>query len=148
MKIVVQKYGGSSLATPERIDSVATRIKRKVEEGYKVVVVASAMGKTTDELIDLAKSVAEDPDPREMDMLLSTGEQISVALLAMALKGKGVKARSYNALQIEIKTTGHHTSARIVDINVDRIKRLLEENDVIVVTGFQGVNESGDLTTL
>jgi len=148
MKIVVQKYGGSSLATPERIDSVATRIKRKVEEGYKVVVVASAMGKTTDELIDLAKSVAENPDPREMDMLLSTGEQISVALLAMALKGKGVKARSYNALQIEIKTTGHHTSARIVDINVDRIKRLLEENDVIVVTGFQGVNESGDLTTL
>lgn len=148
MKMVVQKYGGSSLATPDRINSVAIKIKNKVEEGYKIVVVASAMGKTTDKLIGLAESVTEDPDPRELDMLLSTGEQISVALLAMALKSKGIKARSYNALQIEIKTTDHHTFARIIDINVNRIKKLLEENDVIVVTGFQGVNEYGDLTTL
>jgi len=148
MKLVVQKYGGSSVATPERIKNVAMRIKKKVEEGFKVVVVVSAMGKTTDELIKLAKEVSPKPDARELDMLLATGEQVSAALLSMALKDLGVKAKSLNAFQVRIKTTPHHTSARIMDIDDSVIMENLKEHDALVVTGFQGVNERGDLTTL
>ncbi|PLV60248.1 aspartate kinase [Thermotoga sp. KOL6] len=148
MKIVVQKYGGSSVATPERIKNVAKRVKKKVDEGYKVLVVVSAMGKTTDNLIKLAKEVSPKPDVRELDMLLATGEQVSAALLSMALKDLGVKAKSFNAFQIRIKTTSHHTSARIMDIDDSVIRENFENYDVLVVTGFQGINESGDLTTL
>ena len=148
MNVVVQKYGGSSVATPERIKNVAQRIKKKVDEGYKVVVVVSAMGKTTDNLIKLAKEISPRPDSRELDMLLATGEQVSAALLSMALKDFGVKAKSLNAFQVKIKTTPHHTSARIVDIDDSVIRDNLKDYDVLVVTGFQGVNEHGDLTTL
>lgn len=148
MNVVVQKYGGSSVATPERIKNVAQRIKKKVDEGYKVVVVVSAMGKTTDNLIKLAKEISPRPDSRELDMLLATGEQVSAALLSMALKDFGVKAKSLNAFQVKIKTTPHHTSARIVDIDDSVIRENLKDYDVLVVTGFQGVNEHGDLTTL
>jgi aspartate kinase len=148
MNVVVQKYGGTSVATPERIKNVAQRIKKKVDEGYKVVVVVSAMGKTTDNLIKLAKEISPRPDSRELDMLLATGEQVSAALLSMALKDLGVKAKSLNAFQVKIKTTPHHTSARIVDIDDSVIWENLKNYDVLVVTGFQGVNEHGDLTTL
>lgn len=148
MRIVVQKYGGSSVATPERIKNVAQRVKRKVDEGYKVLVVVSAMGKTTDNLIKLAREVSPKPDTRELDMLLATGEQVSAALLAMALKDLGVRAKSFNAFQVRIRTTEEHTAARIVDIDDGVIFENLKDHDVLVVTGFQGVNEKGDLTTL
>jgi len=148
MKIVVQKYGGSSVKDPKRIKNVARKIKDKVKQGFKVVVVASAMGRTTDNLLKLAKEISEKPDLRELDMLLSTGEQISVALLAMALKDIGIRAISFNALQLKIKTTSHHTSARIVDINTNKILEKFSYYEVIVIAGFQGVNENGDITTL
>ncbi len=148
MRIVVQKYGGSSVADTERIRNVAERIKRKAEAGYKVVVVVSAMGKTTDNLLSLAKSLSVSPNPREMDMLLSTGEQISIALLSIALEEIGMRAKSFNAFQLNIKTTDQHTKARIKDIDDDMILNTLKDHDVIIVAGFQGIDESHDLTTL
>ncbi|MDI3472999.1 MAG: aspartate kinase [Thermotogaceae bacterium] len=148
MEIVVQKYGGSSVKDPDRIKNVANRIKLRVKEGLKLIVVVSAMGKTTDNLTKLAREISPDPDPRELDMLLSTGEQISAALLAMALKDMGVKAISFNALQLNISTTPEHNSARIVDINTDMIFEKFSYYDVIVITGFQGINQRGDITTL
>ncbi|MFN3691682.1 MAG: aspartate kinase [Fervidobacterium sp.] len=146
--IVVQKYGGSSVATPERIKNVANRIAEKVHEGHKVVSVVSAMGKTTDQLIELAKSVSHQPDERELDMLLVTGEQISCALIAMALKDLGINAISLNAFQARILTTSHHTNAKIIDISLSHLKTYLEKYDVVVITGFQGITEEGHFTTL
>ncbi|MDR1377927.1 MAG: aspartate kinase [Synergistaceae bacterium] len=154
--LVVQKYGGSSVATPEKIKNVALRIKNRIqiseqtsEQGeFKMAVVVSAMGKTTDELIALAKEVSSAPSPREMDMLLATGEQVSAALLAMALQDLGVAATSRNAFQLGIETTGHHSNARIRDIDLSLLRRSFEENSVVVITGFQGVTPNGDLTTL
>lgn len=148
MKVIVQKYGGSSVADPERIRNVANRIVRKVRDGFKVVVVVSAMGKTTDQLIALAKSVSNRPDERELDMLLATGEQVSCALVAMALKDLGIKAISLNAFQAKILTTRHHTNARILDINLPHLKEYLKGHDVLVITGFQGITEDGHYTTL
>lgn len=148
MRIVVQKYGGSSVADAERIKNVARRIASKVQEGYKVVSVVSAMGKTTDQLISLAKSISEKPDERELDMLLVTGEQVSCALVAMALKDMGVNAISLNAFQAKILTTRHHTNARILDISTPHLKEYLKNHDVVVVTGFQGITEEGHFTTL
>lgn len=147
-RIVVQKYGGSSVATPDRIKNVANRIAEKVREGYKVVSVVSAMGKTTDQLIELAKSVSQQPDERELDMLLVTGEQISCALIAMALKDLGINAISLNAFQARILTTSHHTNAKIIDISSAHLKTHLEKHDVVVITGFQGITEEGHFTTL
>lgn len=146
--MIVQKYGGSSVATPEKIKQVAAGIKRRVDEGESLVVVVSAMGKTTNMLISLAREVSADPSPRELDMLLATGEQTSSALLAMALGDLGVPAMSCNAFQLEMTTTGDFSNARIMDLNLDRLKRRLEAHRVLVVTGFQGVTPDGDVTTL
>ncbi|MGC8589946.1 aspartate kinase [Athalassotoga sp.] len=148
MNLVVQKYGGSSVADTQRIKNVARRIKRKIEDGYKVVVVVSAMGKTTDNLISLAKSLSNNPNPREMDMLLSTGEQISIALLSIALEEIGIQAKSFNAFQLNIKTTDQHTKARIKDIDDNVISEALRDRDAIIVAGFQGIDEFQDVTTL
>jgi len=148
MKLIVQKYGGTSVGTVERIKSVASRIKRYVENGYSVVVVVSAMGKTTDQLIDLAKQITQNPDKREMDMLLSTGEQISTALLAMALHNSGINAISYTGSQVKLITDGNFSNARIQSISTDRIKKSLEESKVVIVAGFQGIDQEENITTL
>ncbi len=148
MRVVVQKFGGSSVADTDRIKNVANRIAKNVQEGYKVVSVISAMGKTTDKLINLAKSLSQRPDERELDMLLATGEQVSCALVAITLKDMGINAISLNAFQAKIITTKHHTNARIMDISVSHLKEYLKEYDVIVVTGFQGITEDGHFTTL
>lgn len=148
MNIVVQKYGGSSVADAEKIKNVAKRVIKKVKEGLKVVVVVSAMGKTTDNLIKLAKEVSPVPEPREMDMLLTTGEQVSASLTSMAINDRGVKSKSLNAFQAGIITTGHFTEAKIKKFKDNKLKKHLEDNDVLVVTGFQGVTEDDELTTL
>lgn len=146
--MLVQKYGGSSVATLERIANVANRIKARVDTGEKIIVVVSAMGETTNKLISVAKKISDDPDPRELDMLLATGEQKSAALLSMMLLKMGVKAVSYNAFQLNILTTDNHTDARIMDMNLEKVKKELQDKDVIVVTGFQGITPEGNLTTL
>ncbi len=148
MNLVAHKYGGSSVATTEKIKNVAARISKKVGHGYKLIVVVSAMGKTTDGLIKLAKEIAEYPSLREMDMLLTTGEQVSASLLSIALTSMGLKSVSLNGYQAGIVTTGEFSEARIKNFDKEKIQNLLKENDVIVVTGFQGINEEGELTTL
>lgn len=136
------------MATAEKIHNVADRIKKRVLEGEKLIVVVSAMGKTTNHLVELAREISSEPDPREMDMLLATGEQVSAALLTMALHELGVRAVSYNAFHLELLTTGEYSNARIMDMNIERLERQLEEVEVTVVTGFQGVSPEGNLTTL
>lgn len=148
MSIVVQKYGGSSVGTIEKIKRVASSIIKRKENGDNLVVVVSAMGDTTDELIDLAKKITDNPDKRELDALLSTGEMISSALLAMALKDLGYDAISYTAYQIGIKTSGLYGKSLIDDIDGSKIKDSLKEGKIVIVAGFQGVNEDGDITTL
>lgn len=147
MKVIVQKYGGSSVATTEKIKLIAEKIKNKSAE-QKHIVVVSAMGKTTDQLISLAKEISEKPVARELDMLLTTGEQVSASLLAIALNELGLKAISLNGFQAGILTTPDHLSARILSIDKDKFLTLLEDYDVIVVTGFQGVTEDNEITTL
>jgi len=146
--VVVQKYGGSSLATAEKIRKVAETVINRKENGDQVVVIVSAMGDTTDELISLAKSITDNPDKRELDALLSTGEMISAALLAMAIKNLGCEAISYTAYQIGIKTSGQYGKSLINDIQGNKIRQSLCENKVVIVAGFQGINEEGDITTL
>ncbi|TDY55861.1 aspartate kinase [Aminivibrio pyruvatiphilus] len=146
--MIVQKYGGSSVATAEKIRGVAERIKQRVDRGEKLVVVVSAMGKTTNSLIALAEQVSQEPSPRELDMLLATGEQVTSALLAMALCDMGIPALSYNAFQLGLTTTGSFNNARIMDLNLSRLRMQLERRSVLVVTGFQGVTPEGDVTTL
>jgi aspartate kinase len=148
LKTVVQKYGGSSVATAEKIKRVADILIKKKNEGNNVVAVVSAMGDTTDDLINLAMSVSQNPDKREMDALISTGEIISASLLAMALKSKGYDAISYTAYQIGIKTSGIYGKSLIDDIDVKKIESSLNEGKIVIVAGFQGVNEIGDITTL
>lgn len=148
MGIIVQKYGGTSVGTPERIRLVADRIIKKRREGHQLVIIVSAMGKTTDLLIDLARQVTADPHPREMDMLLTTGEQVSISLLAMALMDKGVDAVSFTGPQLGIQTTSLHQKARILDIDVSRIHQALAQDKVVVAAGFQGVSENQEITTL
>lgn len=148
MGIVVQKYGGTSLGSLEKIKYVANRVVDRYRLGDKVVVVVSAMAGQTDSLIDLAKDITKSPDPREMDVLVSTGEQVSVALLAMAIKELGVPARSFLAHQIGLKTDSSHTKARILDIDVRLINKALDAEEIAVVAGFQGVTEDKDITTL
>ena len=148
MGVIVQKYGGSSVGDTEKIKNVARRIIRTKEAGHKVVVVVSAMGKTTDGLVKLAKEINPRPEEREMDMLLSTGEQISASLLAMAIHSMGVEAISFNGPQVGILTDSSHTRARIIDIDGERIKRQLEKGNVVIVTGFQGRDEDDNITTL
>ena len=146
--LVVQKYGGTSVGDAERIKHVARRISETAREGIAVVVVVSAMGDTTDELIALAKQVARDPDDREMDHLLATGEQVSASLTAMALIDQGCPAVSLTAGQAGIRTTGLFSRARIADIQPERIRRELDEGRVPIVTGFQGITDDLDVTTL
>ncbi|MCX6149923.1 MAG: aspartate kinase [Ignavibacteriales bacterium] len=148
MKLIVQKYGGSSLADTTKIKNVASKIFHRVQNEEKVVVVVSAMGKTTDNLIKMAKEISIKPDPRELDMLLTTGEQISISLLSMALKEIGVNSKSLNAFQVEIMTTNDFNEARIKNIKVEKIFSELGDNDVIIVAGFQGITEDGEITTL
>ena len=146
--IVVQKYGGSSVATPERLRQVAERVAQTQKSGVRVVVVVSAMGKTTDELIALAKSVSENPSRRELDMLLSCGERISMALLAMALSELGVPAISFTGSQSGILTNDRHSGARIIEVRPVRIQDELERGYVVIVAGFQGMSYKREITTL
>ncbi|MBR4283399.1 MAG: aspartate kinase [Anaerotignum sp.] len=146
--LIVQKYGGSSVANAERVLNVAKRIMRTRMEGHDVVVVLSAQGKTTDGLIAKAKEINHKPSRREMDMLLSTGEQQSVALMAMAISAIGGRAVSLNGAQVGIETTNTYSNARIRTINTERIENELDEGSIVLVTGFQGVNGMGDTTTL
>lgn len=146
--IIVQKYGGSSVATIGRIKRVAKNIINYRKKGYKVVAVVSALGDTTDELIDLAYKVTKEPNERELDMLISTGEQVSSALLAMAIQDLGFDAVSFTGFQVGIITDGAFTKARIVRINADRIKKALDAGKIVVVAGFQGVNLDMEITTL
>ena len=148
MSVVVQKYGGSSVADVEKIRNIAEGIIERKKTDPKVVIVVSAMGKTTDKYISMAKSVTDNPCKRELDALLSTGEMISASMLAMTLESMGCKAISYNAYQLNIQTSGNHGRSLIDDINVDRINESLDEGYVVVVTGFQGINDEGDVTTL
>ncbi|MEN1759637.1 aspartate kinase [Anoxynatronum sibiricum] len=148
MSIIVQKYGGTSVGTPERIKAVANRVIQKKNQGHQLVVIVSAMGKTTDSLIELARQITDNPAPREMDMLLTTGEQVSISLLAMALMDQGQPAVSFTGPQLGIQTTSLHQKARILDIDVSRIHQALAQNQVVVVAGFQGVSENQEITTL
>ena len=147
-KLIVKKFGGTSVANTERIEAVADNIQLEIEKGNQVAVVLSAMGKSTDELISLAREINPDPNLREYDALVSTGEQISVALLAMALLKRGIKGKSYTAYQLGIKTNSSHSRARILDVEVSKINNEIQEGTVPVITGFQGMNENGDITTL
>lgn len=150
MALVVQKYGGSSVGSVERIQAVAKRVCQTVQGGNSLVVVVSAMGKTTDGLVKLAKDISSNPSRREMDMLLSTGEQITIALLAMALQELGQEAISLTGAQVGIVTEAAHTKARILEISPDRLERHLQEGKVVVVAGFQGISNTEELeiTTL
>ena len=148
MTLVVQKFGGTSVADAQRIGAVADRICRSRAAGQDVVVVVSAMGGETDRLLALAHAVNEAPAARELDVLLATGEQVSIALLCMALDTRGCSARSYTGQQVNILTDSAHTKARIRDIDSGRIRRDLEHAHVVVVAGFQGVDEHGNITTL
>ena len=146
--LIVQKFGGSSVASVERIQNVARRVTGYRKKGYDLVVVVSASGDTTDELIELAHKINAEPSEREMDMLLSTGEQISVALLAMAIHKLGFEAISFTGAQVGIITDTSHTRARIIKINADKIKEELRKGRIVIVAGFQGVTLNQDITTL
>lgn len=150
MVLIVQKFGGTSVGSVERIQTVAQRVKQTAEAGHRVVVVVSAMGKTTDGLVQLANQISASPSRREMDMLLSTGEQVSIALLSMALQACGQDAISLTGAQVGIVTEAEHTRARILNIRTERIQRHLEAGQVVVVAGFQGISQSAELeiTTL
>jgi aspartate kinase len=148
MALIVQKYGGTSVGSPERIQAVAERVSRFRAEGHDVVVVVSAMSGETDRLIKLAKSVHPDPTPRELDVLLATGEQTTIALLAMTLERKGIPARSYTGYQVHIRTDNVFGKARILDIDERRVREDLKKGRVVVVAGFQGVDKDGNITTL
>ena len=148
MALIVQKYGGTSVGSPERIEAVADRVKRWHDEGHSLVVVLSAMSGETNRLIALAKAIMPDPDPRELDVMVSTGEQVTIALLAMALMKRGVAAKSYTGAQVAIRTDSSFTKARIEAIDDARIRADLAERRVVIVAGFQGVDDHGNITTL
>ena len=148
MSLIVQKYGGTSVGSPERIKNVARRVARWKAQGHQLVVVVSAMAGETNRLIALAREIQAHPNPRELDVMVSTGEQVTIALLAMALMDMGIKARSYTGAQVRIVTDDAYTKARIVSIDESRIRADLAAGYVVVVAGFQGVNVKGDITTL
>ncbi len=148
MRLVVQKFGGTSVKNAERIMAAARKAIRAKQDGRQVIVVVSARGDTTDELIDLARELSDSPPAREMDMLLSTGEQISIALMAMAIQALGERAISFTGAQVGIVTDGTHTKARIKSISTARMREALAEGQIVIVAGFQGVGENGDVTTL
>ena len=148
MALIVQKYGGTSVANPERIGNVARRVARHKALGHQLVIVVSAMSGETNRLISLAKEVMPKPNPRELDVLVATGEQVTIALFSMALMELGVKAKSYTGSQVSIVTDSAHTKARILKIDEERIRKDLDDGYVVVVAGFQGMDEHGDITTL
>lgn len=148
MALYVQKYGGTSVGSVERIEAVADKVARFRAEGHDIVVVVSAMSGETNRLIGLAKDIQEAPTPREMDVLVSTGEQVTIALLSMALNKRGVAARSYTGGQVKILTDSSHTKARIQDIEVESMREDLNAGRVVVVAGFQGIDDNGNITTL
>src|SRR3989442_7088548 len=148
LSLVVQKFGGTSVATAERIIAAARRAIRAQQAGNQVIVVVSARGDTTDELISLAREICDQPPAREMDMPLSTGEQISIALMAMAIQNLGQKAISFTGAQIGIVTDSFHTKARIKNISTQRMHDALGAGNVVIVAGFQGIDENYNITTL
>ena len=148
MALIVQKYGGTSVGSPERIKNVAKRVARARAEGHDVVVVVSAMSGETNRLVALAHEMQEFPDPRELDVVLATGEQVTIGLLAMALKDIGVPAKSYTGWQVAVQTDDAHTKARIDHIDADKMRADLKEGRVVIVAGFQGVTADGDIATL
>ena len=148
MALIVQKYGGTSVGSAERIKNVARRVAHWTTKGHQVVVVVSAMAGETNRLIALAKDVQANPDPRELDVVLSTGEQLTIALLAMALMEQGIRARSYTGAQVKILTDSAHTKARILSIDEQNIRSDLAAGHVVVVAGFQGVSRTKEITTL
>jgi aspartate kinase len=147
MSLIVQKYGGSSVADAEKIRNVARRVAESAS-GHQLVVVVSAMGKTTDGLVSLAQEITPTPAPRELDMLLATGEQVTIALLAMALHGRGLPARSFTGVQAGMWTDAAHTIARLTRMETDRVRQALDAGEVVIVAGFQGRSEAGEITTL
>ena len=148
MALIVQKYGGTSVGSPERIKNVAKRVAAARQEGHDVVVVVSAMSGETNRLVALAHEMQEFPDPRELDVVLATGEQVTIGLLAMALKNIGVEAKSYTGWQVAVKTDTAHTKARIEDSDSDRMRADLAQGTVVIVAGFQGISSAGDISTL
>ncbi|MEJ2213813.1 MAG: aspartate kinase [Gammaproteobacteria bacterium] len=148
MALIVQKYGGTSVGTTERIENVAAKVKKEVEAGNQLVVVVSAMSGETNRLIGLAGDITDSPSAREMDVLVSTGEQVTIALLSMALQKIGCEARSYTGAQVHILTDSAHSKARIQDIDDARVRADLEAGRVVVIAGFQGIDEQGNITTL
>ena len=148
MGIVVQKYGGTSVGDTDKIKNVARRVVRYKEEGHQVVTVVSAVGHTTDELVEMARRITDNPPKREMDMLLSTGEQISISLLAMAIKALGHDVISLTGAQVGILTNNVHTKARIMEVSSDRLQKELNLGRIVIVAGFQGVTIDSEVTTL
>lgn len=148
MGLIVQKFGGTSVANAERIKAAARRVTETYDAGNKVIVVVSARGQTTDELIELANEIIDKPSTREMDMLLSTGEQVSIALMAMAIHALGYPAISFTGGQVGIVTDSFHTKARIRNINADRIRKELDNGSIVIVAGFQGIDANENITTL
>jgi aspartate kinase len=148
MALIVQKFGGTSVGTPERIKNVAARVAKFCTQGHQLVVVVSAISGETNRLLALAKELQEEPDPRELDVVLATGEQVTIGLLCMALIKRGIKARSYTGGQVRILTDSAYTKARILEIDGERMRSDLAQGVVVVVAGFQGVDAKGDLTTL
>ena len=148
MALIVHKYGGTSVGTVERIKNVARRVAKWSRAGHQLVVVVSAMSGETNRLIALAKDIQASPDPRELDVVASTGEQVTIGLLAMALMEQGLKAKSYTGAQVHVLTDSAHTKARILEIDEKKIRADLDAGSVVVVAGFQGVDEHGNITTL
>jgi aspartate kinase len=148
MALIVQKYGGTSMGSPERIRDVARRVARWKKQGHRLVVVVSAMSGETNRLIALARDLSPQPDARELDVMIATGEQVTIALLAMALKDIGVNARSYTGSQVKVLTDSTFNKARILDIDEKNMRRDLDSDTVVIVAGFQGVDEHGNITTL
>jgi len=148
MTLIVHKYGGTSVGTAERIQAVAEKVIETKEQGHQVVVVVSAMSGETNRLLALAKDISPFPDLRELDVLLSTGEQVTIALLCMALKEKGSDAVSFTGGQVSIQTDGAHSKARIKNIDAKRVQKELKNEKIVVVAGFQGIDEHGNITTL
>jgi aspartate kinase len=147
-RTIVQKYGGTSVGSIELIQKVADKVAAIRQQGDNIAVVVSAMGDHTDRLVDLAAGIAREPNAREMDVLLSTGEQVSIALLAMALCERGVPARSFTGSQVRVRTTGTHRRARITEVETTRLRQTLDAGIVPVVAGFQGIDDEGDITTI
>ena len=148
MAVIVQKYGGTSVETIEKINGIAERIVKRKSEGNDMVIVVSAMGKTTDTLVRMAYDITPDPHKRELDVLMATGEQVSMALLSIALNHAGADAVSFTGQQLGIKTEGSHTKSRIAEISEETIRRELQKGKIVIAAGFQGVNEDNEITTL